>query len=158
MPGVPLSPSRLARTAIATPLVLLLVTGCAGDEGDSDVAIPAPAGSASSPSPSPSPSAVRLGLGGAPLPAPQAQRNFEISFADDKASGDTGRLRVGVGETVSIRITSLRADEVHLHGYDLSAPVAVNRPAVLTFTATIPGVFQLELENLGRQLASLQVS
>jgi len=89
---------------------------------------------------------------------PQAQHSFEISFADDQISGDTGRLEVGVGETVTIRITSFRTDEVHLHGYDLSAPVAVNRPAVLTFTATIPGVFELELENLGRQLASLQVS
>ena len=86
------------------------------------------------------------------------ENTFEISFAEDKVSGDTGRLEVGLGETVTIRVTSLRTDEVHLHGYDLRAPVAVDRPGVLTFTATIPGVFPLELENLGRELASLQVS
>lgn len=152
-----MSPPQRARVALVVPIVLLVTAGCAGT--DSDSAIPAPT-SAPPASPSPSPSAVRLGTGGgASSPTPEAAQNsFEISFAEDTVSGDTGRLEVGLGETVSIRVTSMRADEVHLHGYDLSAPVAVDRPAVLTFTATIPGVFALELEDLGRELASLQVS
>lgn len=148
---------RRVRIALFVSLALLFSAGCAGT--DSDQMISAPTNSQAA-SPSPSPSAVRLGTGGAvSSPTPEvAENTFEISFAENKASGDTGRLEVGLGETVSIRVTSMRADEVHLHGYDITVPVAAGRPAVLTFTATIPGGFALELENLGRDLATLQVS
>ncbi|WP_193345672.1 hypothetical protein [Blastococcus saxobsidens] len=55
-------------------------------------------------------------------------------------------------------VTSDVADEVHLHGYDVSAPVAPGEPATLTFDATIPGVFELELHEVGEELLSVQVS
>ena len=72
-------------------------------------------------------------------------------------SGDTGRVPVSLGDQVTITVTSDVADEIHLHGYDLSAPVAPGGPGTLTFQATIPGVFEVELEQLGTLLFTLQV-
>lgn len=166
--------SRPARSPLlVVPLAALALTACAGEPaatpgtgaGPSPTAGATALASATAASPVPSatvaptPSGVALGSGSqssAPS-APAAQNAFEISFAEDRASGDTGRLVVGVGESVSIRVTSLRADEVHLHGYDIAAPVRADLPAVIEFTADIPGVFELELEELGAELATLQV-
>jgi hypothetical protein len=58
---------------------------------------------------------------------------------------------------VTIRVTSDVADEVHVHGYDLMTDVDPGTPATVTFDATIPGVFEVELEKLGQQLLTLQV-
>ena len=49
------------------------------------------------------------------------------------------------------------ADEVHLHGYDLSADVAPGEPATIRFTADAPGLFEAELESRSLPIAELEV-
>jgi hypothetical protein len=155
---------RRARPLLLVPVLLISLTACGDDSGASPSAAaptsPAAAPTAAdSPATSASPSATAGGAGG-PSAAPTtsaADKSFAITFADGEASGDTGRLKVALGDSVSITVTSQSADEVHLHGYDVLAPVSADMPAVLTFEAKIPGVFELELEGLGVQLASLQV-
>jgi hypothetical protein len=49
------------------------------------------------------------------------------------------------------------ADEVHVHGYDLTAALTPGQPTELTFAATIPGVFEVELHDAGTVLLTLQV-
>jgi len=44
-----------------------------------------------------------------------------------------------------------------VHGYDLTTAVAPSRPAELSFDATIPGVFEVELHEAGTVLLALQV-
>ena len=58
---------------------------------------------------------------------------------------------------VVVTVTSDVADEVHLHGYDLSADVAPGAPATIRFEANAPGRFEIELENAGVQIAELEV-
>lgn len=69
-----------------------------------------------------------------------------------------GRQRVALGEEVTLRVTSDRADEVHVHTYDLHADVGPDAPAEIVFEATIPGVIEVELEESGRKLLDLEVS
>jgi hypothetical protein len=45
------------------------------------------------------------------------------------------------------------ADEIHLHGYDLSEDVDAGGAAGLRFTASVRGGFEVELEDLCLQLA-----
>jgi heme/copper-type cytochrome/quinol oxidase subunit 2 len=45
-----------------------------------------------------------------------------------------------------------------VHGYDLKGDVAPGRPAIIEFTANVPGVFEVELEEAGLKLVELQVS
>ncbi|CCG01656.1 conserved protein of unknown function [Blastococcus saxobsidens DD2] len=109
------------------------------------------------PAAAPTPTSARPSPTAAPSPA-RAGRTIEVAFAGGEVSGDTGRVPVPLNETVTIVVTSDVADEVHLHGYDVSAPVAPGEPATLTFDATIPGVFELELHEVGEELLSVQVS
>jgi hypothetical protein len=59
------------------------------------------------------------------------------------------RVRLVVGADVS--------DHVHLHGYDIMRDVALGRPAVIRFRATMPGRFEVELEDRGLQIAEIEV-
>ena len=59
---------------------------------------------------------------------------------------------------VDVLGTSAVGDEVHVHGYDLSRDVAPGAPARIAFPATIPGRFEIELEDRGVQIAELTVN
>ena len=67
------------------------------------------------------------------------------------------RATVEQGEKVAIVVGSDVADHVHLHGYDKFADVAPGKPARLVFVASIPGRFEVELEDRGLQIADLEV-
>ena len=67
------------------------------------------------------------------------------------------RLTVPKDMRVRIVVIADVTDEVHVHGYDLMADVAPGSPAVIAFTAELPGRFEIELEDRGRQIAQLTV-
>jgi plastocyanin len=147
-------PARLPRALAASALALLLpLAGCAGTDASDDAppasGSSAPAGvSASATEQTPQDAAPRAGAG----------QRIAVEVADGQVSGDTGRVPVAVGTQVTLVITSDAADEVHVHGYDLSADLAPGTPAEITFAASIPGVFEVELHEAGTALLALQVS
>jgi hypothetical protein len=61
------------------------------------------------------------------------------------------------GRDVVIRVTSDVADELHLHGYDLSKEVTPNESGELRFVAGVAGRFELELERRKLALGFLEV-
>lgn len=71
--------------------------------------------------------------------------------------GGIVRATVGKGDQVVLIVTSNVADEVHIHGYDLSRDVAPGQPARIVFRATIPGRFEVELEERQVPIAELTV-
>jgi hypothetical protein len=73
------------------------------------------------------------------------------------ADGEVADLRAVLGEEVRITIHSDRADEAHLHGYDLHADVGPDSPGVIEFVAAIPGIFEIEFESSGSLIAELRV-
>lgn len=82
---------------------------------------------------------------------------IEVSVSAGTVEGG-GRTPVELGETVVIRVTSDVDDSIHLHGYDVEVDLAPGTPTDLTFDATIPGVFEVELEESGLQLLELEIS
>jgi heme/copper-type cytochrome/quinol oxidase subunit 2 len=80
-----------------------------------------------------------------------------VEVTDGQASGDTGRVPVPAGTTVTLVVSGDVADEVHVHGYDLTADVSPDVPAEIGFDATIPGVFEVELHDAGTVLLTLQI-
>lgn len=68
-----------------------------------------------------------------------------------------GTTSVAQGEQVTISVLSDEADEVHLHTYDLTAEVQPGEAASISFTADIPGVHEVELEQSGIKLLDLEV-
>jgi hypothetical protein len=68
------------------------------------------------------------------------------------------REEVEKGDKVVLVVTSDVADEVHLHGYDISRDIAAGGTVRLPFKATIPGRFEAELESRGVQIADITVN
>ncbi|SHF85490.1 hypothetical protein [Geodermatophilus nigrescens] len=133
---------------LAGAVLALVLSGCAGTA-------PAEAGTPSS-APSTSSSAPSSGSSSA-APSSPAVRAVAVEVAGGRVTGDTGRMVVAAGERVALTVTSDVADELHLHGYDLTADLAPGTPATVEFTADLPGVFEAELHGSGTVLLSLQV-
>ena len=67
------------------------------------------------------------------------------------------RETVDKGDRVVLVVSSDVADEVHLHGYDISRDVPAAGTVRIQFTANVPGRFEVELEERGIQVADLTV-
>jgi len=72
-------------------------------------------------------------------------------------AGAVERLRVAKGEQVRFRVRSQSAEELHVHGYDIERDLAAGKTVPVSFEATIDGVFEIEFERAGEQIASLRV-
>ena len=71
--------------------------------------------------------------------------------------GGIVRRTVDKGDRVVIVVKSDVADEVHLHGYDISRDVVAGGTARIAFRSKLQGRFEVELENRGVQIADLTV-
>lgn len=73
-------------------------------------------------------------------------------------AGEETRVEVDKGDRVRFLVRSGVADEVHVHGYDISKDVAAGGEVEFSFTADITGIFEIELENAGEPLGELVVN
>jgi hypothetical protein len=87
------------------------------------------------------------------VPAPE-----EIVVRDGKPVGGVKDLSFDNGDQIRFVVRSDVADEVHIHGYDKSEDVPANGSVRFSFPASIEGVFEVELEGRGVQIAELRVS
>lgn len=71
--------------------------------------------------------------------------------------GGIVRETVRKGDRVVLVVESDVADEVHLHGYDITRDVAADGTVRVRFVADVPGRFEVELEQRGVQIAELTV-
>jgi hypothetical protein len=136
---------RLRSPALAPLALALVLTACAGTDPDTAAT---PGTSSAAPSSAASSSAA---------PSSAAGQRIEVEVAGGQVTGDTGRVPVPIGGEVTLSVTGDAPDEVHVHGYDLTAELVPGTPAELTFAATVPGVFEVELHDAGTVLLSLQV-
>jgi FtsP/CotA-like multicopper oxidase with cupredoxin domain len=94
-----------------------------------------------------------------PAQPPRVER---IALRGGTPQGGVRTLRYQRGETVRLVVTSDAADEIHVHGYDLTQNPAPGKPVRFRFEADIEGVFEVEshvAEDAGREplVARLQV-
>jgi plastocyanin len=119
---------------------LLLVSGCAGSS--TATAPGTSSGAASSPSDA-----------GTSAKA----TDIVVSVKDGKVSPKTHRVKVAVGSSVRILVSSDVDDEVHVHGYDIEREISAGQSATIEFTADQTGVFEVETHESGLLLIQLQV-
>ncbi len=86
-----------------------------------------------------------------------AERLIEIEVVGGEITGGARTERIELSEQVTIRVSGDSSDEVHVHGYDLFIHLN-DGEGELSFTADIPGVFEVELEGAHQLLINLQVS
>ena len=87
-----------------------------------------------------------------------AVQTITVDAVDGAPVGGVGRVEVEAGSVVALMVTSDIAEEVHVHGYDILRAVSDGHPAHFAFTASIPGVFEVEFEGSGRLLLLLEIS
>jgi uncharacterized cupredoxin-like copper-binding protein len=80
-----------------------------------------------------------------------------IVVRDGKVVGGLAHATLKQGDNAVLVVRSDVADEVHLHGYDKHVDVTPGKTARLAFIASIPGRFEVELENRAHQIADLEV-
>lgn len=80
-----------------------------------------------------------------------------VTVVDGAPRGGIVRATVDEGERVALVVRSDVADEVHLHGYDLSRDIPAGGIVRIAFRADVPGRFEVELEQRGAQIAELTV-
>ncbi|MFZ3469310.1 hypothetical protein ACODT3_30505 [Streptomyces sp. 4.24] len=115
----------------------LQLTAAAGRTGHGHTP-PAPAPAPAPPTQSPAPS---------PTPSPEearADRTVTIAVRDGKVTPAPGRVEVARGERVALRVTSDRADTLHVHGFDKELALPAGQEATLILTVDRTGLFEVE--------------
>jgi hypothetical protein len=134
---------------LAALVLALFVTGCGDDEAapptdttttTTTTTTTEPPTTTTTPPPPPGPTVVR------------------IRVVDGAPRGGIVRETVSQNDRVVLVVTSDVSDHVHLHGYDIMRDVAPGRVARLPFRATVPGRFEVELEDRGLQIADITVT
>ena len=120
---------------------------------------PSPTGT-SSPTPAGTSSALPGDSPTAETPEPTATPSLdavEIEVEEGRVEGPE-QITVALGDRVAIEVESDVADHVHVHTYDVLRDIPANRKVVISFKATIQGVFEIELEDAGVLLTRLEVT
>jgi hypothetical protein len=89
-----------------------------------------------------------------PPPAPRFER---IVVRDGRPVGGVKRLEYERGERVRFLVRADMADEVHVHGFDITKDVPANRSVRFRFSADIEGVFEVELHHAHVTIAELRI-
>jgi hypothetical protein len=146
-------PAHRCRAAVAalTTVAALTLAAC-GDDGS-----PQATGTTTTAVPATTATTTGSGTTAGPTTTADSTPTIEVRVVGGKPQGGVRREQVKTGETLVLRVTADVADEVHLHGYDKSAEVAPGKPAEIRFTADIPGVFEVELEQRKQKLIELEV-
>ncbi|GAA4043749.1 hypothetical protein [Nonomuraea soli] len=89
-------------------------------------------------------------------PTGAADASATVTVSGGKVSPPPGWLSVAKGQQVSLTVTSDVADELHVHGYDVTAELPAGQAVTVTFVADLTGVF--EVETHGSKLVLVQVA
>lgn len=122
--------------AAAVALSALVAVGCGDDTATTGTADPADS---------------------AETGATDADAVITLDVVGGSLVGGIRREAVSLGDTVMVVVSGDSTDQVHVHGYDRYIDL-VDGEGEASFTALIPGVFEVELEEAGRLLVQLEVS
>lgn len=136
----------LGIAAVIAVVAVVLLTSSGGDDKETSAgnatATPTPTATATSGADAtPEPTET-------PTPRPQPPLVTQGKVTD---------LRFKEGDTVRFRVRADVTDHVHVHGYDLMKDIEPGKTITFSFPATITGIFEVELEEAGQQIAELRV-
>ena len=86
---------------------------------------------------------------------PVQHRTFAVQVTGTHA--DVTQLNAYEGDTITLTVYADKAEEIHLHEYDLHFHPAPGKPDTQTFKATITGTHEYEIEATTQHLGNLIV-
>jgi hypothetical protein len=135
---------RLTFLGIAAIIALVAVIVLSGGGDETDKAADATATA------TPTPASGTAEATATPTPTPKPKPPL-------LQAGTERTLNFDQGDTVRFRVRHGEAEEVHIHGYDIKKDLAADETANVSFEASIPGIFEIELEHSGTPLGRLKV-
>jgi hypothetical protein len=124
----------------------LLVAACGGSQDGDDAASQSP--SASTISPAEMTDQQR----------PTDRLTIDISIEGGNVTPTNARLQGKLGEPIVLRVNSDAPDELHVHSVpEHTFPVEPKPGQMFQFTVDVPGNVDIELHDLNRVIASVQV-
>jgi protocatechuate 3,4-dioxygenase beta subunit len=138
----------LAASVVVLVVLFLVLRPDGGSDGATPTASSPSVTETSSPSDSVSPTPSRS-------QAPE-RTVIEVTYRNGAVQGPTS-YTVSQGERVRLLVHADVSDEVHFHGYDLSADVTPQEAARIDFVANAAGVYEVELEGAGEPLFELEI-
>lgn len=92
-------------------------------------------------------------------PEPEAESETEtIRVAGGKPVGGIKTITARKGDRVRIEVSSPDTTaEVHFHGYDITRDLEAGGKVRFSFEATAEGIFEMELEETGTQIAKIEI-
>ena len=106
------------------------------------------------------PTATTVSTETATTPAPAAAPEPTVptvTVTGGKPEGGVQKLAFTKGERVRFKVDSDVADEIHVHGFDLMKDVEAGGSVSFAFAAEFDGKYEVELEDAGVQIASLEI-
>ncbi|MEA2340055.1 MAG: hypothetical protein QOG11_132 [Solirubrobacteraceae bacterium] len=144
----------LVGLAVVVLVVAFVIARGAGGDKAADTPPPVAATQGADTSTVTTPSTVPLTTTSA-APAPAVPT---VIVRGGKPQGGVQRLTFSKGDQIAFRVRSDVADEIHVHGYDVKRDVPAGGTVTFSFRGTIDGIFVVELEGRGEQIASLEVT
>jgi hypothetical protein len=136
--------------AIAATLVVLVVAFVVLSPGDDD--------EPTTPATTQTTTSTSTAAAPAPPPPPPTPNLATVVVRESKPVGGVKRIEVKKGSRVVIQVSSSdTSDEVHLHGYDIKRDLEAGGEVRFMFTAKTDGIYEMELEDAGVQIAELVV-
>jgi FtsP/CotA-like multicopper oxidase with cupredoxin domain len=138
---------RLTFLGIAAVIAVVAVILLAGGDDETDNA----ADSARTPAATATPTAAEGDATATPTPTATPKPPPLLQ------AGKVKTLTYNQGDTVRFRVRNDKAEEVHIHGYDIKKELEPGETATVSFKASITGIFEIEFENSATQIAELKV-
>ena len=124
----------------------LLVAACGGSQDGGEAAPPSPSASTISPSDM------------IDQQRPADRLTIDISIEGGNVTPTNARLQGKLGEPIVLRVSSDGADELHVHSVPEHTFRVEPKPGqMFQFTVHVPGNVDIELHDLNRVIASVQV-
>ena len=92
-----------------------------------------------------------------PRPVSERTVRIEVTVRNETVMGGVRRADIRRGSRVVIVVEAPDRDRVHVHGYERYVSVEPGSPSRLAFRATTSGSFEVELEESGLLLVTLDV-
>src|SRR4051812_14544160 len=144
---------RLAFAGIAVAILVLAIALLSGGGDDNNDEKPAAQVTATAPA-----ATATATAGETPTPEATETPAPTVDPGPLLTGAKVVKIEVDKGGTVRFRVRSPQDDEVHVHGYDLKKDLPANQTISMSFKATIDGIFEIEFEEQGKQIASLRVN
>jgi hypothetical protein len=150
----PLGRTLIGLAAVAAAVVLFVVLS-GDDDSDEPATTPAAATTTTEPG-TDGDAAERPDKREKPEKPPEPQV-ATIVVRDGEPVGGVQELTFSKGDDIRFVVESDVADEVHLHGYDVTMDVEAGGKAEFDLPATLDGVFEVELHHQVLPLAEITV-